>query len=430
MKGNKMVTRWQVDGQSMENSALALITEMVQYMSVSDGGVSIRMGEYEFLSDALFGLVSHNYVIDDDTLFRELEESLRARFKEDRLSDAKKLLAEFDRRCGKLLSKRSEYVLITTAGMRGILPKPRVINGCSIRFHAKLPKKYRSARDKLLKIKNPVNINAENEEYAFVEARVQSPTGTTAFMVAAEALAVYRAVWQLHFAKSVQIFARSGSSEKYSSDIAIKLGNIHTMHLPDGSAVGEMHWFEEVPNYSKPINVKEPEIMEQRVGKMLRKLERASQEYRAFCVKTLLAFAEAICTHDLEARFVKLWLCLELLTGADDAKRIIRRVSFFYADQEVAKAQLLALRGARNSHVHAGAKPGRLGIKNFQLSVFVEHLLVFIISNHFKFENSAQWHEFMSTTTDAKSIDEQIARLKMVKKFAAPSNVEPVAGSR
>lgn len=424
-----MASKWQVDGQPMENSALALMTEMVQYMSVSEGGVGIRMGDYEFLSDALFGLVSHSYVIDDDTLFRELEESLRARFKADKLSDAKKLLAEFDRQCGKLLSKRAEYVLITSAGMRGSLPKPRVINGCLIRFHAKLPKKYQSARDKLLKIKNPVNVNAENEGYAFVEARVESATGTTAFMVAAEALAVYRALWQLHFAKSVQMFARPGSTEKYPSGIAIKLGNVHTMHFPDGSAVGEMHWFEEVPNHSKPINVKEPEIIEQRVREMLRKLERASQEYRAFCVKNLLAFAEALCTHDLEARFVKLWLCLELLTGADDAKRIIKRVSFFYADQDVAKAQLLALRGARNSHVHAGAKPGRLGMKNFQLSMFVEHLLVFIISNHFKFENSAQWHEFMSTTTDAKSIDEQIARLKMVKKFAAPSHVAPPGDS-
>jgi hypothetical protein len=430
MKGREMASHWQVDGQAMENSALALMADMVQYMSVSDSGVGILMGEYEFLQDALFGLIRHNYVIDDDTLFRMLEESLRAHFIADKLPDAKKLLAEFDRRCGKLLSKQAEYVLITTAGMRGRLPKSRVINGCSIKFHAKLPKKYLSARDKLLKIKNPINVNVENEGYAFVEARVKSPTGTTAFMVAAEALAVFRALWQLHFGKNVQLFAPSGSAAKYPSDIAIKLGNVHTMHLPDGSAAGEMHWFEEAPNYSKPINIKEPEVIEQRVGKMLRKLEWSSQEYRAFCTRILLAFAEAICTNDLEARFVKLWLCLELLTGADDAKRIIKRVSFFYADQDVAKAQLLALRGARNSHVHAGAKPGRLGMKNFQLSMFVEHLLIFIISNHFKFTNSAQWHEFMSTTTDAKSIDEQIARLKMVKKFAAPSHAAPPADAQ
>ncbi|MFS2140386.1 hypothetical protein [Duganella sp. Dugasp56] len=108
------------------------------------------------------------------------------------------------------------------------------------------------------------------------------------------------------------------------------------------------------------------------------------------------------------------------MTGADDAKRIIKRVSFFYADQEVAQAQLLSLRRDRNSHVHAGAKPERLGTKNFQLSVFVEHLLVFIISNHFKFENSAKWHKFMSTTSDAQSIDEQIARLKRWSRSSRP----------
>jgi len=421
-----MATQWKVDGKPMENYAKALMAEMAQYMSVDDESVGIRMGQYEFFADALFGLVQHKYTVDDETLFGNLEAALRERFKADKLSDANLLLKEFDQRCGKLFASRASFVLVTSISLRDGVPKPRIVNGCHIKFHAKVPRKYKSVRASVLAGANPLNVHEENEGYLFVEVRVDAINAPTAFMVASEALAVYRALCQLQLSKSIRMFAGPGLTTDYPSEIALKLGNIHSMHLPDGSDA-KKHWCEEVRNLSKPAKFNQLELLDEKVGKMLSKLDRAPQKYRAFCIRILLAFSEALGTQDSEARFVKLWLCLELLTGADDADNIIRRVAFFYVDQDIATAQLRALRGARNSHVHAGARPGRLSLKNFQLSTFVEHLLLFVISNHFKFDNPLQWHEFMSTTTDAKSIDQQIARLKMVKKFATPSSVEPQA---
>jgi hypothetical protein len=426
MKGMRMTTRWFTDGQQTENCALALMAEIVQYLSLNGESVSITMGQYEFLFDALFGLIDHDYSIDEDTLIRQLEDSLRNCFRMDgKLSDAKKLLKEFDERCGQLLSKQSNYVFITTMNLCRVVPSNRTVNGCLIKFHAKLPRKYRNARANLLKVKNHIAVNTENEDYVFVEVRTRGVNDLTAFTVAVEALTVYRGLCHLHFVKSVQLFAGPGDTDLYPLESTLKLGNIHTMHHADGKPAREAHWFEDNPNFTKAITVEKFEIVDERLGRMLRTIKLATKDYQAFCAKALLTYVDALDTRDPEAKFVKLWLCLELLTGVDDAKNIIKRVAFFYVDPDIITAQLRALRAARNSHVHAGAKPVRLGIKNFRLCEFIEHLLVFVISNHFKFEKPSQWGNFMATTTDFKSIDEQIRRLKMVKKFAAPPKADP-----
>jgi hypothetical protein len=195
------------------------------------------------------------------------------------------------------------------------------------------------------------------------------------------------------------------------------------MHQLSGEPAREAHWYEDFPNSSSPTTIDKFSDADERIGRMLQKIQRAPLEYQEFCTKFIAAYTNALDTRDEEAKLVKFWLCLELLTGADDAKSIIKRIAFFYSNQKLVTAQLRALRAARNSHVHAGAKPARLGLKNFMLVEFIENLIVFVISNHFKFETRQQWWDFMSTTTDIKSIDQQIARLKMVKKFALPSKL-------
>lgn len=418
-----MVSKWCTDGIAMDNFARILMAEMAKDMSVTGESVGIRVGQFEFLSDALFGLIKHDYSFDDDTLFKFFTTALKTYYKKDqKLSNATNFLREFDKECGNALSKQQEFSFISALGVKELVPLSRVIDGCSIRFHRELPKKYRVSRARLLSIHNLINVHLENEDYIFVEIRTSSFNAHTAFSMAREALAVYRALWELHLGKKISLFTGPGL-HKFPAEASLKIGNLHTVHCPDGSAATEAHWYEDTPQSNPPIYIRDPNPAEASIGKMLKKLARASKEYQVFCRKALLAYMDALDTSDREAKFVKLWLCLELLTGADDAKSIIRRVAFFYTDQEIVTAQLRALRAARNSHVHAGTKPLRLDVKSFKLCEYVEQLLSFVIYNHFKFVTSSQWHDFMSTTTDVKSIDEQIRRLKMVKRFAAPRQV-------
>ena len=114
---------------------------------------------------------------------------------------------------------------------------------------------------------------------------------------------------------------------------------------------------------------------------------------------------------------MKLWLTLELITDADDAKTIIKRVSFFYKDRAVEKAILQSLRGARNDNVHAGEELPNVELKNFQLCKYIELLLRFFLENPFKYEKLHELRTFISSKTEVSAIDDEIKRLKLVKKF-------------
>ncbi|MBV6323736.1 hypothetical protein [Duganella violaceipulchra] len=255
---------------------------------------------------------------------------------------------------------------------------------------------------------------------ASVVIRVRAINDLTAFTEAMDSLSIYRGLWQLHIQKKIALFSMI-SDETHSSGAVVKVGNIHTVHLPDGSMTRSAHWHEDASNHEKPIEIKGFDVIEKKVGALIAKLNKATNQYHNFCGKALLSYVAAIDKVDQEARFVALWLCLELITGADDAKEIIRRTAFFFAEGDVAKAQLRSLRAARNSHVHAGVKPGGIDVKNFQMCVFVEALLGFIIINHFKFSKASEWRDFMSTATDLGTIDQQMARLRLVKRLVTLS---------
>ncbi|PIL39200.1 hypothetical protein CR103_14025 [Massilia psychrophila] len=402
------------------------MAEMALSMSLTNGRVSIAVGDYEFYADALFGLLDHSYTIDEETLYREFESAVRDLFREsDSFSDPKKLLLKFDKRCGALLAKKSTFVVITSVNLKDAVPRGRTVNQCAIRFHKTLPRKFRSARAALLKVENSVGINVENDGYLFVEVTVTAVNDYTAFEMAMEALAVYRGLIQLHVSKTINQFAGPTLAHRYPAEPQLKLGNIHTVHTAEGGPIQNAHWFEETINKDPAIEGENFAAADDGVRRFLRKMTNSSPEFSQFCTKFIAAYTTALDTRDADAKLVRFWLCLELLTGADDAKNIIKRIAFFYSNQEVVVAQLKALRSARNSHVHAGAKPPRVALKNFVLVGFIENLIVFVVSNHFKFDNRQQWWDFMSTTTDIKSIDEQIARLRMVKKFARPARGVP-----
>lgn len=420
-----MNTRWCADRLDATNHAKILMADMAQYMEVNNGSVAIKMGRFEFCADALLGLIEHHYSIDDETLLEELEASLRESFKTDnKLSNPQKLLREFDSRCGKLLSSQSDFIFISSIGIRNVTPSPCVIKGCSIQFHAALPEKFKEARQRLLKISNPIKVNAENENYIFVEVQVKAVNDASAFAMATEALAIYRSLLQLRFEKTISMFSGPNGNHTYPADAIAKMGNIHTIHRTDGSAVREAHWAEDTPNLAPPAKFKDFDSAQVKLNHMLEKMSQSPIEYQEFCRKTLVNYSNALDTTDPQAKFVKLWLCLELLTNSDTAEHIIKRTAFFYADGGIAKAELRSLRAYRNSHVHGGKQLPRMGMKNWTLCTFIETILHFVISNHFQFSKPSQWHEFMSSTTDIASIDEQISRLELVKKFTTPSPEE------
>lgn len=425
-----MASIWEADRLPMENAAAHLLGEIKDELSLSDGRISYKIGDYDFLVDALFGLLKHGFSIDNDTLFQVFKQSLHECFIQDQtLADAKKLIHAFDKRCSAILLKETEYVLITSISLKpSPLPRSRTINGCVIRFSAQIPRKYRKTRQELIKHPNKIGVNAENDGYVYVEIRLSAPNDLTAFMRAMQVLDIYRALWQIHITKTIS-FLVDDQAQRYSSDCIMRLGNLHTLHLRNGVAAKDAHWYEDRAYHGPAVTLRGLPDADLRVGKLITKLNQTDVSYFNFCAKALNTYVSAIEKIDKEARFSSLWLCLELITGADDAVTIIKRVAFFYGQHDIVKATLRSLRRARNSHVHAGVKPANIESKNFKMCEFVEQLLVYLLHNAFKFSKPNEWQDFMSITTNADSIDQQIATLRMVKKFIRPvTRVEDSTG--
>lgn len=416
-----MASVWEADRLSMDNAAGHLLREIWDELTFSNGHISRKMGAYEFLLDALFGLLKHGFSIDNETLFLAFEESLRECFKQNqKLADAKKLIHAFDKRCAAILQKETEYVLITSISLKtSPLPRNRTINGCVVRFSTQVPRKYRKARHELIQHPNKIAVNSESDGYVFVEVRLRAPNDLTAFMRAMQVLDIYRGLWQLHLKKTINFLA-DDQAQRYSSNCTLRLGNLHTLHLGSGGAAKDAHWHEDQAYHGPAITLRGLPEADRRVGKLITKLNQTDGSYFSFCAKALNNYVSAIEKSDKEARFSSLWLCLELITGADDAATMIKRVAFFYAQQDVVKATLRSLRRARNSHVHAGVMPANIEIKNFKMCEFVEQLLAYLLHNAFKFSKPNEWQDFMSTTTSLESIDQQIAKLRLVKKFICP----------
>lgn len=415
-----MAIAWKVEKTEVSSLAKCLMEDIEDDLSLGESGkVSTRMGNYQFLADSLFGLIEHKFPLESSVLYKIFEESIRECFAQsESLSDEKILLKIFGLKCEKLLRSKKDFVLLTSVNISlKENPKPRNIDGCQISFYKKIPIKYRESRLNLITtVKNKLDIYSENEGYQFVVIKICAADAMTAYSNAMNAFDIYRGLCQVNIQKNLGFLA-SSARQMYNSDCRLKMGNIHTLHLPDGSQAMKAYWIEDVANFSEPRNMNDFPEIDRRVGKVLSKFNKFDKEYRDVCVKALTGYVSAISKEDQESRFLSLWLCLELLTGADSADNIIKRICFFYEDREFHVATLLALRRARNSHVHAGISPLNIEIKNFRLVTFVERMLVRFLSNNFRFSTPRQFFDFVSLNTDVEVINDQISKLKLVKKF-------------
>ena len=114
---------------------------------------------------------------------------------------------------------------------------------------------------------------------------------------------------------------------------------------------------------------------------------------------------------------MKLWSALEKLVKSDNSTIIIKRISFFYEDRAMTKSILESLRKARNINVHSGISPLNVEMKNYHLCEYLERLLRFFIDNPFNNNQLSHMLDFISSATEIRTIDDQINKLIMVKKF-------------
>ncbi|MBI3727093.1 MAG: hypothetical protein HY254_02045 [Burkholderiales bacterium] len=423
-KWKKYASRDSVD--TSDDSVSHLIKEIKSRLTLIDNGtnVSYAMG-FDTLVDALFSKVEHHYILDLEITFNVFLKAVNKSFIADQnFKNPDEILRNFDSGCKNKLKVKHKFFLITSISLINTfeLPRRKTVNECVITFSKTEPNIFKRQRKELIdQMKFPKYFDHGLEsQFTWVRVSVDAPDYKTAFMKAIRSLDLYRGVWHLQIAKNRNVLAFTNESE-FPTDSVVAMGMVHTLHSDTLKSFPGMLWHETRQICGRAANIRQFDIAQNQLDKFFFKINKKNDpKYRDFLNGLITNYINALDETDHSIRFMKLWVVLEKLTDADDAKTILKRATFFYKDAKIQKAILESSKIARNISAPVGVNPYNVEMKNFQLCEYIEDILNFFIANRFHFKKLHEVFDFISVTTDENTIDQTIARLKLVKKYIGP----------
>lgn len=375
----------------------------------SDGRISYSGFEYHEIFASLFSLLdvptSISTEVDMDSLVsKALGQAAQAGplTKEGilkRLNDVAK---------NELSTREIEYALLTSISMGTTLPFRRLnLESVVIKaINGPFPKKYDS-RNSIIKPKQEkLSLNHHNYTKIIISTKAKSFRG-----------AATKALNAIDLARSFASLFANSSMELMGSAYApinkIRLGQVHTLHLPSGKAATGLFWYD--PNFSeaKAYEHKNPETLKKHFHWCLKQLDRCP--YQVTLKEGLLRYVRSLDESDHNSAAIKLWGALEALASPGDARydKIIKRCSFLFAEVDYHYQILEHLREFRNRSIHAGDQSERAKTFCYQMQFYFRELVLFHLSNAGSFKNIEEANDFLDLPTDAAAL---LARKKQVIK--------------
>jgi len=242
---------------------------------------------------------------------------------------------------------------------------------------------------------------------------------------ALDSLNFFRGILNFIINFGVQTFSFGGANQKPINRIL--LGPTHTLHKPNGEiAVKDGYWFER--EYREPIqlyyetsvvnSIPKFESIIKNVSKIQKILKKSKM--REELQNAILLYNNALDSYDYESSYIKLWAVLELLTatGQDDNHKVtIRRAAHIFRNPEREKTSLELLRNFRNNLVHRGYITGKLEIFLYNLKLYVEMLLRFLIFNQSRFENFNDVGYLLDKSLDLDKLNKESKLINYAKKI-------------
>jgi len=331
------------------------------------------------------------------------------------LGEIKKLEKEY------LSSRQQNYILATSLSVHSYyhtLPNVQIDNN-RITFSKSLPKSFVKV------ISNQQHINFFTREkklpskYLCVRIAVRAKSTHQATEKALSSLNVFRGMLNYCVNYGQQSFSFGGMSRKPINKIL--LGPIHTLHKPNGKmAVDDLFWFEE--GYRQPLRPYHNNTIGQfdKILKLIREIRKNIQKtkIREKLQDAILLYNDALDTYNYEISYIKLWAVLELLTatGQDDNHKVtIRRTAFIFNDPEGEKVHLELLRNFRNELVHRGYMNAKLELFVYDLKLYVEKLLRFLIFNNSKFRSFGDVGYLLDRSTNFEELNKKAGLVKLAQ---------------
>jgi len=172
-----------------------------------------------------------------------------------------------------------------------------------------------------------------------------------------------------------------------------------TIHNRDGSLAYKGFWY--TPNWTEPG----------RHGNFNKHYKYALSNFatvngfirrhrlKSDALAAVVQYCDALDEPDWQASFLKIWTLLEFLTQINNADydKLVKRASKIFGNIAENREVMKHLRIRRNQLVHENSPEEDLEILIYQSKRFAEHLLLFFITNSFKFDRLDDFARFLDS---------------------------------
>jgi hypothetical protein len=197
-------------------------------------------------------------------------------------------------------------------------------------------------------------------------------------------------------------------------------GPLHTVHRVDGSLVRpNAFWYNSRHSFVQENVQSRTRDYSRMRQSTLRLKEKINRSFWGLMRQGLLAYTRALDHIDWQTSFFELWTTLEVITLTESARRsekLIDRASFLFDNRALARQTLKHLRAKRNSYAHQATEHHDPELLLMQLKGFVEALMLRLIGNPHRLNDSREFANFLDSPDDINQIDKQIRVLRCAKK--------------
>jgi hypothetical protein len=247
--------------------------------------------------------------------------------------------------------------------------------------------------------------------YTAVCVRVRARSIHAAVDAALEGFEPLRGIW--NYAVNSRTYQRWTSGELTPVN-RIRLGKIHTLHLPSGALAHEGYHYEPAISADRSTYGAAADINWLRKVETIIRRRIARVPYRDEMLRAFARYARALDTVDYDSALLRLWSLLEFLTATEytNYDALVKRASFLEGDTAWARVVLQHLRAKRNSGVHADVGSNAARGLVWQLKRYVEKAFRLHIVKRGEFETRKDAADFMDLPPSLEKLNADVEALR------------------
>lgn len=283
-------------------------------------------------------------------------------------------LAELNQRLDqKLATKQEEFHVLTGISLEhNVGRSSHKIGDVRVRLLAgDYPSRYRLARSAVI-TQQRLPVGESGHGFRRVIVSLRASDAPEAVEKALRALDLLRACWC--FLTNFEMEFMGASWRPINK---VRLGAVHTCHLPNGKTAVSTVWFE--PHHDGEPPAKVDSKAAKSAEKILVYLR--SSPLSAELEEAMLGYVRALDNSDQNAAFLSLWTVIERLVspGRGNFDAFVQRCAFLFEDGEFHTEVLKHLKQYRNEFVHAGRSTSQAKAHCYELQVYFRALVRFYL---------------------------------------------------